>query len=252
MGMAVALDASHADPRFTLSPAELVRQFTEESIALGLDAYPDADTGIYARISLDRRDKTSVERQLEIDITYCQEQRLPYVIFVDRGKSASRKGVVRSGYNAALDAIRGRRIRRLVAYKVDRLYRQVEELMDVIRIADGGRVPVTLIGVDDEELFDLTTGRGCDQAIGRVLEAQKESRRISERVSTERRKRRERGLPMPGIRAFGWKTKTDHDEDEARLLHDAFIDVTRGKSLTAIAREWNALGVPTVRGKRWD
>jgi site-specific DNA recombinase len=253
MSMAVAaLDTLDTDPRFALSPAELVRRLAERSLTLDLDDYPDADTGLYARISLDRRDKTSVERQLEIAIAYAQEHRLPYVVFIDRGKSASRKGVVRRDYNAALDTIRARRLKRLVAYKIDRLYRQVEELMEVIKIADGGRVPVTLIGVDDEEVFDLTTGRGCDQAIGRVLEAQKESRRISERVGTERRKARERGLPAPGVRAFGWKNKTEHDEHEATLLHDAFIAMTRGESVTAIARRWNAAGVTTVRGNRWD
>src|SRR5947209_4089645 len=83
--------------------------------------------------------------------------------------------------------------------------------------ADGGRVPITLIGVDDEDVFDLTTGKGCDQAIGRVLEAQRESRRISERVKLERRKAREKGIPGPGMPAFGWQDKYSHDEMQAEV-----------------------------------
>ena len=36
--------------------------------------YPEADTAIYARISLDRKDRTSVERQLEIGIAHAQAE----------------------------------------------------------------------------------------------------------------------------------------------------------------------------------
>jgi site-specific DNA recombinase len=239
------------DPRFSLTPAELVEAVAAGRLSLGLETYPDADTAIYARISLDRRDRTSVERQLEIGIAYAQEQRLSFVVFLDRGKSAYRKGVFRPGYGAALDAIRARRIRRLIAYKVDRIYRQVEELMDVIKLADGGRVPITLIGVDDDERFDLTTGKGCDQAIGRVLEAQKESRRISERVRTERRKAREKGIPGPGPSAFGWRDKMHHDEMQAEALRQAYASILHGSSLRALVVRWNAAGMPTARGAQW-
>lgn len=236
------------DLRFALRPAELVQALVAGDLALDLGVYPDADTGIYARISEDRKDRTSVERQLEIGIAYAQQERLSYVVFLDRGKSAYRKGVVRTGYNAALAAIRARRIRHLVAYKIDRLYRQVGELMEIIDIADGGRVPITLIGVDDDERFDLTTGKGCDQAIGRVLEAQKESRRISERVRTERRKAREMGIPGPGAAAFGWKDKFHHDEREAEAVRQGYASILHGGSLRAIALRWTAAGFRTARG----
>jgi site-specific DNA recombinase len=243
-----AATAPQPDPRFALRPAELVQALMAGELTLDLGTYPDADTGIYGRISEDRKDKTSVERQLEIGIAYAQRERLPYVVFFDRGKSAYRKGVKRPHYEAALNAVRARRLKRLVAYKLDRVYRQVEELMDIIKIADDGRVPVTLIGVDDDERFDLTTGRGCDQAIGRVLEAQKESRRISERVKTERRKAREMGIPGPGAAAFGWRDKLHHDEKEAEAVRQAYESILHGGSLRAIAMRWTAAGFTTARG----
>src|SRR5256885_355455 len=90
--------ATSDDPRFTLNPAELVAALMAGRIAIDLAAYPDADSGLYARISKDRKDKTSVERQLEIDIAYAQEHGLSYVVFFDKGKSAYRPGVFRDGY----------------------------------------------------------------------------------------------------------------------------------------------------------
>lgn len=240
------------DPRFSLPPAELVDALMAGRIVIDLTTYPDADSGLYARISKDRRDKTSVERQLEIDIAYAQENRLSYVVFFDKGKSAYRKGVKRPDYDAALMAVRARRIKRLVSYKVDRLYRQVDELLDIIRIADGGRVPITLIGVDDDDVFDLTTGKGCDQAIGRVLEAQKESRRISERVKTERRKAREKGIPGPGAPAFGWHDKLTHDEAQAEALRHGYQSILHGASLRSLVIKWNAAGLKTARGALWS
>src|SRR5215831_650794 len=239
------------DPRFALSPAELVAAIVAGKLGIDLGTYPDADTAIYARISKDRHDRTSVERQLEICIEYAQERSLAYVVFTDR-KSAYRKGVTRKDYNALLNAIRARRIRRTLSYKIDRLYRQVEELMDVIKIADRGRVPVTLVGVDDDDVFDLTTAKGCDQAIGRVLEAQKESRRISERVRMERRKAREKGIPGPGSAAFGWHDKTHHDDEQAEVLHQAYQSVLHGTSLRALVLRWNRAGYKTARGKNWS
>src|SRR5262249_42098915 len=130
--------SASTDPRFSLRPAELVAALIAGGIGIDLATYPDADTAIYAQISQDRKDRTSVERQLEIAIEYCQKHGLSYVVFIDR-KSAYRKGVVRKGYGAALEAVRVRRVKRLVMYKIDRLYRQVEEVMDIIKIADHGR-----------------------------------------------------------------------------------------------------------------
>jgi site-specific DNA recombinase len=249
--MPKVIDADPDDLRFTMEPAELVSALVAGRIAIDLATYPDANTALYARISLDRHDKTSVERQLEIDIAYAQRHRLPYVVFFDKGKSAYRKGVVRDDYETALNAIRARRLRRLVAYKIDRLYRQVEELMDIIKIANRGEVPVTLIGIDDEDEFDLTTAKGCDEAIGRVLEAQRESRRISERVRMERRKQREKGIPAPGRAAFGWKDKTTHDPETAEVVRQAYKSVLHGSSLISIARAWNAAGYRTGLGHLW-
>ena len=238
------------DPRRTLKSADLVAAVATRTLAVDLGTFPDADTAIYARISRDRSDRTSVERQLEIGIAYAQEHGLSFVVFADR-KSAYRRDVTRKDYNALLEAIRARRIRRVVTYKLDRLYRQVEELMDVVKIADGGRVPITLIGVDDEDVFDLTTPRGCDQAIGRVLEAQRESRRTSERVRTQRRKAREQGIANPGMGAFGWRDRYQHDEVEAQALRDAYHSILHGTSLMAIVKRWTDAGLRGGRGGKW-
>jgi DNA invertase Pin-like site-specific DNA recombinase len=191
-----------------------------------------------------------VERQLEVGIAYAQEQGLSYVVFTDR-TSAYRKEVVRRDYEAILNAIRARRLKRVVSYKIDRQYRQVEELMDVIKIADRGRVPLTLIGVDDEDVFDLTTAKGCDEAIGRVLEAQRESRRTSERVRNQRRKAREQGIPSPGPAAFGWRDKLHHDEVEAEVLRQAYRSFLHGSSLKAIGDRWHEAGLKGARGGIW-
>src|SRR5262249_4384831 len=74
----------------------------------------------------------------------------------------------------------------------------------------------------------------------------------SERTKMQRRKAREKGIPAPGARAFGWRDRYYHDEVKAEALRDAYRSVLHGTSVSAIARAWNAAGFRGTRGREWD
>src|SRR5215472_3693085 len=213
------------------------------------------DTAAYARISLDRRDGAGVDRQLEDCRAVCQRRGWPYIEFVDNHRSAWRKGTRRASFQALLQAIRAGQIRRVVAYKTDRLYRQPCELEDLIALADQGRVEIVAV-----EGGELNLGTSDGRALARVLAAMnaKESDDKADRVRRAKRQARENGEPHGGPRPFGWARREvirpdgttwetwdsmAHDATEAALIRKAAADVLAGASLSDVRRLWNAEGV---------
>ncbi len=86
------------------------------------------DTGIYARISFDRRDGAGIERQLTDCRALCDRCGWTTREYTDNNHSAWRVGGSRPRYVELLDAVRSGEITRIVVYKTDRLYRQPREL----------------------------------------------------------------------------------------------------------------------------
>jgi hypothetical protein len=82
--------------------------------------------------------------------------------------------------------------------------------------------------------------------------ARSEIERKGERHRAAARQLAERGLPMPGVRAFGYgPDNVTPDPVEAPLVVEAYERVLAGGSLASIARDWNAAGHRTSRGSTW-
>jgi DNA invertase Pin-like site-specific DNA recombinase len=165
-------------------------------------------------------------------------------------KYARRK---RKEYPKLLDAARAGLGDRIIVYRLDRLLRIPRELEDLIELCEQRNLPV----VNLHGAMDLTTAEGCKAARDRVADAAFESDLISERTRRAFDETAAEGRPhgaTGGSRPFGFNDDgITHRIAEADALRAAAVDVlTRGVALSEIARRWNATGLRTRRGARWE
>ena len=169
-------------------------------------------------------------------------------MFVDNDVSAY-SGKPRPGYQRLLEAM-GAGLGAVVAWHPDRLHRspvELEGFIDLVQ-AHGTRLATVQTGA-----WDLTTpsGRMVARQLGAV--ARYESEHKSDRIRRKMRALAEAGADHGGgSRPFGYeKDRRTIRPDEAALIREATEHVRQGGSLRAIARAWQAQGVPTVSGRPW-
>jgi site-specific DNA recombinase len=102
--------------------------------------------------------------------------------------------------------------------------------------------------------WDLSTPTG--RAIARTMGAwsRHESEHKGERVRRKMAERASNGLPHGGAqRPFGYEAdRVTINRTEAKVVREIARRVLAGEALTAITRDLNERGVPTVSGKRWS
>jgi DNA invertase Pin-like site-specific DNA recombinase len=212
---------------------------------------PPGLTAIYTRISDDAAGEAAgVGRQFDDCQALCDRNGWDAKEFRDNDISASRYSrKKRDAYEDMVERIRAGEIDRIVVYDVDRLYRQVIELEELIDLADTGKVTIVSLSGD----LDLSTGDG--RFIARILVsmAQKSSDDTSRRIRRQKAERRAQGLPVNVQRCFGWQADlmTPHPAEAAELT--AMMEsLVAGASLMDIAAANNERGVPTAKGGHWE
>jgi DNA invertase Pin-like site-specific DNA recombinase len=190
------------------------------------------------------------QRQRPDCLSYCAHRGWQVVeVFTDNDVSASRfSKKKRPGYQRMMAMVDGGELDVIVAWHLDRLYRQPRELEHLIERAEKtGLVVATLHGE-----LNLQTGDGRAMARVVVTMAAKASDDSSDRIRRDKRRLREAGLPTGSSRAFGWKDGMTIDRAEARLIRQAADAVLAGATLTSIAKAWNAKGIAQPQGgKGW-
>jgi DNA invertase Pin-like site-specific DNA recombinase len=206
-------------------------------------------TAIYARISEDRQNGAGVERQLEDCLALADRKGwdLTPTPYIDNDISASRYSRQRRPeYRNLLAAIREGKVNRIVAWHVDRLYRQPKELEELIGMADAGQVEIVSVTGGD---LDLGTSDGRLVARMLVSVAAKSSEDTSGRILRQQLQARQAGKPTGGRKPFGWLDQVTPDPAESLVLLEAMDRVLAGASLNDVAREWTATG---VHGRQWN
>ena len=239
-----------------------------------MDSAPDP-MAIYARISKDSAgDAAGVGRQLQD----CRELAarhpewrpadLPGSI-VDTGGEllqlgpgelgdndiSATSGKRRPEYERLMAAVERGQVKVIVVYMLSRLWRNRAERSAAMEklAAVRGRV-VTVKGPDLD--LSTATGRMLLDLLGAVdtfeveVKGERQQRAVLEAA--------QKGAYHGSCRPFGYRitgTKNERtlvpDPAEAALVADAARRVLEGDSLRAIALDWAADGVPTVRGGRW-
>ncbi|MFC5289370.1 recombinase family protein [Actinokineospora guangxiensis] len=190
----------------------------------------------------------------------------------DNDISASRFGTkVREGYQLLLKNILSVPDRddaqvkvMIVVTEMPRLYRQVEELLPLIKLAEHSKL--SGIWTTDGEGYDLSTPEGIHRAIGAVNNAMLESNRASVRQRRKKKAQAAQGKFLGTERRYGYEgaVKNEHGyilnrgrigvaevPHEIANLEDWFTRLIAGETAWSIVQDSNRLGIPAPRGGKW-
>jgi DNA invertase Pin-like site-specific DNA recombinase len=211
------------------------------------------DVDIYARLSRDRSglsENTTIQRE-ECKQYVCEQGWNLIGIHEDNDISASKYSTkARPGYEKLVEDIRNNRVDVVLVTEMPRLYRRMEELLDLIRLAES--TSLQRIETTDGVGYHLGTGEGIHAAVAAINNAMLESRKISDRVKRKQRARAQQGLHNGGSRRYGyeWDGMTIC-EPEAAVIRECIERSINGEMAWRIARDLNERGVPTTYGKKW-
>jgi site-specific DNA recombinase len=223
---------------------------------------------IYPRLSKDRTglSPNTTIQQVECE-EYAADQDWEVVgVFPDNDISASRYTTKpRTGYADLLHAIRANQVEVVLCTEMSRLYRRIDELIDLIKLAEHTRL--RRIETTDGYGYDLSTGEGIHNAISAVNNAQLESRKISDRSKRKKKAMARSGLFGGGRRPFGYDYipavrnnqgqvieagQLVPNEREAQVIKEAVERILAGSSVRSVAMWLNNSGHYTTLGNRWQ
>jgi DNA invertase Pin-like site-specific DNA recombinase len=207
--------------------------------------------GVYLRRSV-ADDDAGVLRHRKRGARFCEENGYAPKFYVDNDRPASEGSARREGFDEMLADIASGVLRGVWVFEQSRLTRDTDESSRFMRLVKKHRVLVAV----KERVYDLT--RATDRHTFRAdandatMEVERTSERLAEMfddvINTE-------GRSWWPCRPFGFNMSTTDDDgervaptlnkDEAQLIEHAYKDVLRGRSMRAIAREWNDRGVRT-------
>ncbi len=208
---------------------------------------------IYARLSIERESSSdNVETQIEECTAYIEDQGWQVVhVFSDSDISASKYSTKpRPGYEQLLNAVRAGEVECIVITEMPRLYRRLEELLELMHLAE--TTVLKRIETTDGNDYDLSTGMGVHNAVQAVNTAVLESRRTSDRMKRKRRAEAKAGKAHGGMRPYGYeKGGKVVNHDEASIICECRDLLFAGDTPLNIVTMLNLRGVPTAQGKKW-
>jgi len=223
----------------------------------------------YERLSQDRgkRSPSIANQRFDIEEYYERNgwQFDESLNFSDDDISASKYSTKeRPGYNALLATIRVGQIEAIVATEVTRLFRRVEDLLEVHAIVlDVQARSFVIETAPGGARYDLMTNEGFHNALDAVVEASRESGKISDRVRRAKRARAREGRWHGGNRPYGYEREklildaegniTNRGrlvvvESEAAIVRELTARILNGEALTKITADLNERKVPTATG----
>lgn len=160
-------------------------------------------------------------------------------------------GKPRPAYQRLLDDLRSGTVNAVLAQHPDRLHRAPKELEEFIDVCEARGAAVQTVQAGT---VDLSTPSG--RAVARTLGAwaRYESEHKAERQRRKHDELAESGAASGGgTRAFGLtRDRSAAVPEEAALIREAVERVLSGDSVRAIASDWNARGIATPTGGRWQ
>lgn len=210
-------------------------------------------SAIYARLSRNRSGlSTNCAIQTAEARAYAEDQDVEIVAtFADDDISASRYSTKsRPDYERLLKAIQANQIQVIYVTELSRLYRRIEELLVLIKLAE--TTALRRIETTDGELYQLDTAEGRHRAVGAVNNAQLESERASRRQKRKKLAQAMEGRDSGGERPYGYEPdRVTIRESEAVVLREMVRRYLRGSSTTELAYWLNEQGHPMARGGQW-
>lgn len=204
---------------------------------------------VYLRVSKsddDSDESLTLETQRRRIRAFCEARDWEYgPEYIDDGISATKARDATTRWALMLQDLRAGKFDVVVARDLDRLLRTLQDLVKLIDL----KAKVATVDGD----IDLTTADGEFRATMLAAVARFEIRRKSERAIHANETRRRRGLPIGRVRILGYDDDgVTQIDDEAAAVKKAFEDYLNGTGMAQIARDLNAQGFTTSRGRPWS
>ncbi|GAA0946085.1 recombinase family protein [Actinocorallia libanotica] len=166
------------------------------------------------------------------------------VIYEDNDLSAFKRNVRRPDFERMIKDLRQGKIDGIVAYDIDRVYRQPRDLERVIDIYESSKRPL-IFDTQSGMNFDLTTGDGRFSARLFVNIANKASEDTSRRIKRDNLAKAKKGKYHGGQLAYGWREddRTKLDRKAAGHIEKAIEMHFAGDRMSTIMKWLSAQGV---------
>jgi len=203
---------------------------------------------VYVRLSHDRPDETSTERQ-EADCRKLAEAKSWEMVAVYKDLQSAWSDRERPDFERMLRDAKSGAFDVLLVWKFDRLARSVLTFERAVRGLTGCGIEFASLS----ESVETTTPMGKFTLHLTGALAQLESDRISYRVRAANRHLASMGRAATGgRRCFGYNRDGSVNKDEAELLREAARRFLDGATPTAVVKGWNAVeGIRTGSGNEW-
>ncbi len=209
----------------------------------------------YVRVSTEEqaRDGVSLAAQEERLAAYCRMTGLEIVeVIREEGVSAGKPLATRPGGERLLQLVARKKVKHVVALKLDRLFRDAEDALHQTKAWDKAGIALHLVDMGGQTLNTATAmGRFFLNMMAAFAELERNL--IAERTATalaHKKAHREAYAPTP----YGFKRVGDallKNAQEQEIIAQIFAWKEAGWSLRKIAGELNRRGIPTKQGGRW-
>lgn len=214
---------------------------------------------VYARLSKNRHGlSTNTALQVaecETEAQYYAKDHGAQLVIIERLEeddvSASKYSTKpRPLYEQALQLVRQNKVDMIWSTEPERLVRRPREMDDLIDLAE--TTDLREIYFTSDEGYDLSTPNGIYRARQAVNAAERESRKISQRVKRKLADNAREGLSNGGRRSYGYKPgNMEIEPSETPVLRDMAQKVVGGWSIVEVAWDFNERGIKTAEGHEW-
>lgn len=207
---------------------------------------------IYGRQSIEKKDSVSIETQIEKCKVFCNGD---YKIYTDAGYSG--KNINRPQFTKLLEDIKSGLIKRVIAYRLDRISRSIADFSQLLIMFEKYNVKF----VSATENFDTDTPMGRAMINIVMTFAQLERETIVERVTDNYYFRANNGYWAGGYAPYGYKIKhiigqdgkrhsiLDINKEQAKIVKKIFdMYINKNMSMRKISQQLNLEKVKTLKG----
>lgn len=207
---------------------------------------------IYARQSIEKKDSVSIEAQIEKCKYFCDNDN--YKIYKDSGYSG--KNINRPQFTKLLEDIKAGHIKKVIAYRLDRISRSIADFSQLLIMFDEYNVKF----VSATENFDTDTPMGRAMINIVMTFAQLERETIVERVTDNYYFRANNGYWAGGYAPYGYKIKhiigndnkkhsvLEIDEEQSKVVKRIFdMYINQDYSMRKISQVLNLEKIPNQK-----
>ncbi len=209
---------------------------------------------IYARQSIEKKDSVSIETQIEKCKTYCDGQN--FKIYKDLGYSG--KNINRPQFSRLLKDIKNGTIKKVIAYRLDRISRSIADFSQLLIMFDEYNVDF----ISATENFDTNSPMGRAMINIVMTFAQLERETIVERVTDNYYFRANNGYWAGGYAPYGYKIKhiagndgkrhsiLEENKEQSEIVKRIYdMYVNKKISMRKISQQLNLEKIPTLKKK---